>query len=169
MLRFVHLSDIHFSNRVAKFGFDPDKELRSRVLDDISLMKGRLGPAIGVLVSGDVAYAGKRAEYEDAAKWLDRVCDAAGCDREEVRVCPGNHDIDQAVITENPLIQDGQDAVRSKENPYERGRALDQRLGQKDARALFYAPLAAYNDFAARYESSFFADEESFVWSVTTR
>lgn len=164
MLRFIHLSDIHFSNHIAKYGFDPDEELRNRVIQDIALMRGRLGPANGVLVSGDIAYAGKRAEYEDAADWLDRVCDAAGCDREEVRVCPGNHDIDQAVIKENSLIQDGHDAVRGKETPYERSRALDQRLSQKEARALFYAPLAAYNDFAARYESSFFADEESFVW-----
>ena len=164
MLRFVHLSDIHFSNRRADFGFDPDRELRNRVIADIALMKDRLGRATGVLVSGDVAFAGKRAEYEDAAEWLDRVCDAAGCDREEVRICPGNHDIDQQILKENPLIQDGQDAVRSKDNPYDRERALEQRLSQKDARSLFYAPLAAYNDFAARYESSFFADEENFVW-----
>jgi len=164
MLRFIHLSDIHFSNRVAKFGFDPDRELRNRVLEDIITMKGHLGPATAVLVTGDVAFAGQRAEYEDAAQWLDRVCDAAGCDREEVFVCPGNHDIDQGVIKENSLIQDGHDAVRRLENSYDRQRALEQRLGQKDARALFYAPLAAYNDFAARYESSFFADEDSFVW-----
>ena len=164
MLRFVHLSDIHFSNRVAKFGFDPDRELRNRVIEDIQVMRERLGHAAAVLVSGDVAYAGKRIEYEDAAKWLDRVCSAAGCEPEAVWICPGNHDIDQDVIKDNFLIQDGHDAVRRMENPYDRERALEQRLGQKDARALFYAPLAAYNDFAARYESSFFADEESFVW-----
>lgn len=164
MLRFVHLSDIHFSNRRANFGFDPDRELQNRVIADIAQMRGKLGPATGVLVSGDIAFAGKRAEYDDAAEWLDRVCDAADCDREEVRICPGNHDVDQDVLKGNPLIQDGHDAVRAKNTPYDRERALEQRLSQKDVRALFYAPLAAYNEFAARYESSFFADEDNFVW-----
>lgn len=163
MLRFIHLSDIHFSNKAAKFGFDPDRELRNRVIEDIITMKDRIGPATAVLVTGDVAYAGQRAEYEDAAQWLDCVCDAAGCDREEVLICPGNHDIDQGAIKGNFLIQDGHDAVRRADTPHDRDRALELRLCQKDARSLFYAPLAAYNDFAARYESSFFADEESFV------
>lgn len=164
MLRFIHLSDIHFSNRTAKFGFDPDRELRNRVLQDIVTMKGHLGLAAAILVTGDVAYAGQRAEYQDAAQWLDSICDAAGCDRQEVLVCPGNHDIDQRVIKDNPLIQDGHDAVRRPDKYYERERALEQRLAQKDARSLFYAPLAAYNDFAARYQCSFFADENNFVW-----
>jgi hypothetical protein len=164
MLRFVHLSDIHFSNRGAKFGFDPDRELRNRVLQDIATMKECLGPATAVLVTGDVAYAGQRAEYEDAARWLDSICDAAGCDRKEVLVCPGNHDIDRSVIKNNFLIKDGHDAVRRLDNPYDRQRALEERLCQADARSLFYAPLAAYNDFAERYQCSFFADEKDFVW-----
>jgi 3',5'-cyclic AMP phosphodiesterase CpdA len=163
MLRFVHLSDIHFSNRGSKIGFDPDGELRSRMLADIKTKMAELGPATAILVSGDIAYAGQRSEYEDAATWLDDVCDAALCDRAQVRVCPGNHDIDQGVIKENPLIQDGHDAVRRETAAYDRESALDRRLRQSAVSAMFYAPLAAYNNFAARYESSFFADEESFA------
>lgn len=163
-LRFIHLSDIHFSNRVARFGFDPDRELRSRIVDDVRIMRDKLGDATAVLVSGDIAYAGQRSEYDDAAEWLNDICDAGGCARSEVRLCPGNHDIDQNVIKLNPLIQDGHNAVRRGEKYFDRCTALDQRLNQVEARAMFYSPLAAYNDFAARYESSFFADETSFVW-----
>jgi len=163
-LRFVHLSDIHFSNRVAGFGFDPDRELRSAVARDIVAMRERLGNSDAVLISGDVAFAGKREEYEDAALWLDEVCVAAGCRSEDVFMCAGNHDVDQSVIRANPLIQDGHDAVRRGADFPSRDAALTQRLVQPEARNLFYSPMAAYNEFAARYQSSFFADAKTFVW-----
>ena len=157
-LRFVHLSDIHFNNRIASFGFDPDRALRGILTQDIAEMREKWGRADAVLVTGDIAFSGKRAEYEDAAAWLDEVCDAAGCGKESVLMCPGNHDVDQEVIRSNPLIQDGHDAVRRGQTHFDRDTALTSRLVQPDARALFYSPISAYNDFAARYQSSFFAD-----------
>lgn len=67
-VRFVHLSDIHFNKKAATFGFDPDRELRRLVQRDIAEQRLQLGPANAVLVSGDIAYAGKREEFEDAAR-----------------------------------------------------------------------------------------------------
>lgn len=163
-LRFIHLSDIHFNNRAASYGFDPDRELRRAVERDIAEMRDRLGDVDAVLISGDIAFAGKREEFEDAAQWLDNICTAAGCGPEAVFMCPGNHDVDQSVIQNNPLIQDGHDAIRRGNNHFDRDRALTQRLVQPAARALFYSPIAAYNEFAARYQSSFFADSNTFVW-----
>ncbi|MCY0854992.1 metallophosphoesterase [Cupriavidus sp. D39] len=163
-IRFVHLSDIHFNRRAAAFGFDPDRELRRLVQRDIAEKVNTLGPMNAVLVTGDIAYAGKRDEFDVAAKWLDEVCEAAQCGKEAVLLCPGNHDVDRAVIERNQLIQDGHDAVRKGTTFYDRDMALTRRLTQTEARALFYASLAEYNSFAARYQSSFFADEHTFVW-----
>jgi len=163
-LRFVHLSDIHFSHRQASFGFDPDLALREAVIADVADKRAELGPMDAILVSGDIAYAGKPSEYEDAAKWLDALTEAAGCDPADVWLCPGNHDIDQAVITSNPMLQDSHDKIRSFDQFHERDRELTNRLVQPAARQLFYAPLAAYNDFAARYQSAFFADDLTYAW-----
>lgn len=163
-LRFVHLSDIHFSNRVAGFGFDPDREIRNRLLIDIEKRCAELGRPNALLVSGDIAYAGKRSEYENAAQWLDSICDAVGCARDAVYLCPGNHDVDQQVIRDNSMIADSQDAVRREQTLFEQDRALSSRLVQPVARDLFYAPLREYNEFAARYGSTFYADGESFAW-----
>ena len=99
-LRFVHLSDIHFSNKAVNVGFNPDRVLREAVVADIKKQREKLGPMTAILVSGDIAYAGKKDEYEDAAKWLDEITLAAGCGLTDVWLCPGNHDIDQAVIKE---------------------------------------------------------------------
>lgn len=163
-LRFVHLSDIHFSYRQASFGFDPDSALREAVIADVADKRAELGPMDAILVSGDIAYAGKAAEYDDAAHWLDALTEAAGCDHSDVWLCPGNHDIDQAVIASNPMLQDSHDKIRSFDHFHERDRELTNRLVQPAARQLFYAPLAAYNDFAARYQSAFFADDLNFAW-----
>ena len=152
MLRFVHISDIHFSNRDSKIGFDPDRELRNRMLGDIKTEIAKLGSATAILVSGDIAYAGQRTEYEDAAVWLDAVCDAAGCDLGTGANMPRqSRRVDQGVIRDNQLIQDGHDAVRREKEPFDRESALDKRLRQSAVGAMFYAPLAAYNNFAARY------------------
>lgn len=163
-LRFVHLSDIHFSNRTASIGFDPDSAMRQAVLDDIRVMRGRLGDSNAILVTGDIAFAGHRLEYNEAANWLADICEAAGCRPESVLLCPGNHDVDQDVIKANSLIQDGHDAVRRGADFYAKNKALIDRLVQPQAKALFYSPMAAFNDFAARYQCSFFADNQSFVW-----
>ncbi len=163
-LRFVHLSDIHFSHRAAQFGFDPDLVLREAVIEDIARMRATLGPIEAILVSGDIAYAGKKVEYDSAAVWLDDAAAAAGCDPTAVWMCPGNHDIDQDVIKANPLIQDSHDKIRSFDSFQDRDRELTRRLVQPDARALFYAPLAEYNEFSARYQSAFFADEHNYAW-----
>lgn len=163
-LRFVHLSDIHFDHRVAQFGFDQDRELRSAVVRDIAYMREQLGDATAILVSGDIAYSGKRSEFDDAAGWLEEVCMAAGCSSDSVFMCPGNHDVDQSVIKDNPLIQDGHDAIRREVTHYGRDQALSRRLIQPDACNLFYLPIATYNEFAARYQSSFYADVSAFVW-----
>lgn len=162
-LRFIHLSDIHFSNRVADVGFDPDRDIRNELMLDVEARCKTLGAADAVLVSGDIAFAGKKDEYDDAAIWLDAICDAASCDRDLVYTCPGNHDVDQQVIKDNPMIADGQEAVRSASNLYARDKTLMERLVQPVARNLFYAPLLEYNEFAARYGCSFYGDKESFA------
>jgi calcineurin-like phosphoesterase family protein len=165
-LRLVHLSDIHFSHRQAKFGFDPDLVLREHVVNDISNLRSELGPMDAILVSGDIAYAGKKPEYENAAAWLEEVTTAAGCDPTSVWLSPGNHDIDQDVIKANPTIQDSHNAIRAVEGFQQRDSELTRRLVQPQACALYYAPLAEFNEFAARYQSSFYADEHNYAWET---
>lgn len=162
-LRFVHLSDIHFNSQSASFGFDPDREIRNALKRDLAEMRARLGSADAILVSGDIAYAGKAEEFANAALWLDELCCEAGCGIEDVLLCPGNHDVDREVLRQNPLIDDGHEAVRRGTTFYDKDHALESRLVQPQARTLFYEPIAAYNEFAARYQCAFFADADTYV------
>ena len=162
-VRFVHLSDIHFSNRIASVGFDPDEDIRNELRLDVEKQCLLLGTCDAVLISGDIAFAGKKNEYESAAVWIDAICDAAGCARDAVYVCPGNHDVDQQIIRDNFIIADGQEAVRRGKDINDREKALLERLVQPIAGALFYEPLREYNEFAVRYGCSFYGTKENFA------
>jgi predicted MPP superfamily phosphohydrolase len=164
MLRLVHLSDIHFNRQYDGPGFDPDEDLRDRLASDLEQFAKERGSLTALLVSGDVAYSGKKVEYDNASAWLDRLCKVGGCPPDAVYVAPGNHDVDQSIIRANSLLQDAHDAIRAKATPVESEAALLRRLEEPDARTLFYAPLRDFNEFAARYECSFFADKDSYAW-----
>ena len=55
----------------------------------------RLGQIDLVLIAGDIAFSGKRTEYEEAARWLEQVTSLCGCKRTNVLMVPGNHDVDR--------------------------------------------------------------------------
>lgn len=80
----LHLSDIHFTVRSGD-NFDVFEDVRNELEEDIKRIVPTLpAPVAAIVVSGDIAFSGKRQEYETAAAWLDRVCELAGCDSQRV-------------------------------------------------------------------------------------
>ena len=164
-IRLIHLSDIHFS-RPSGFGFDPDAALRNELVNDTQRVLEELGGAANaIIVSGDIAYSGQKREYDDVAKWLDTLCTRVGCSQDAVYVCPGNHDINRSVLQDNILLTDAQVAVRAAPSGAARNEALRKRLTDTSAQSLFFSPLSEFNEFAVRYECSFFANKESYAWT----
>jgi predicted phosphodiesterase len=93
---FIHLSDIHFGQeRDHRVHIHAD--VKEQLLSDAGeVVRGLAGGiAHGILVTGDVAYSGKREQYEDAAKWLDALAEKVGCPIHRVQMVPGNHDLDR--------------------------------------------------------------------------
>ena len=54
----VHLSDIHFSKRHSGGVYDLDADLRNELERDAEQMHGQLGSIHGLLITGDIAFAG---------------------------------------------------------------------------------------------------------------
>jgi hypothetical protein len=161
-IRLLHLSDIHFRPPAA-IGHDPEYALRKDVLDDIAGIVANRGALDAVLVTGDIAFSGAESEYKEAAKWLDDVASAGGCEREMVYMCPGNHDVDRDYILKNSPVRDMHKSIRGERTNEERERELMIRLGEDTARKMIYEPLTAYNHFAGRYRSEFLGTER-FAW-----
>ncbi|KXS30988.1 MAG: putative phosphohydrolase [Candidatus Gallionella acididurans] len=90
-LLILHLSDIHIRTKdddILKRG----NAIGRAVFKDLSMADG-----VVVLVTGDIAYSGKRTEYELAKKLFDDVVKCIKSEKDvpvHVLMCPGNHDCD---------------------------------------------------------------------------
>jgi len=71
----LHLSDIHFRKNGGRYqDRTPNHHLRNELVRDIEAMQGKIGtnPDV-ILISGDIAFAGDKDEYEFATKWAGRA------------------------------------------------------------------------------------------------
>lgn len=148
---FLHLSDIHFKKTEVGQPDDPNLALRSDIIRDVRRMRNEIGrPADGILLTGDVAFAGRAEEYAFAYKWLEeKLCPEAGCPIEGVFVIPGNHDVDRNA--ENDIAQNmAREALRAKPanevNSY-----LRQWMRSRIASEVIFGPIQEYNRFAAKF------------------
>ena len=142
---FVHLSDIHFGQEKGGEIWIHD-DIKDRLIDDVKLVARKLeaGRAAGIVVTGDIAYGGRASEYKAAAAWLDKVAAAAGCDKIDIQVVPGNHDIDRDEITK--LTEMMLEEIAAKGEP-----ALDSFLKSDADRNLLFQRFSAYRPFAEGY------------------
>lgn len=93
-LRFLHLSDIHFSTKPGDEQI-VHTDVRDQLLHDLrNEIVPRLEKIDTVLIAGDIAFSGKREEYQKAAEWLEEVTSICKCERTAVLTVPGNHDVD---------------------------------------------------------------------------
>lgn len=89
-ISWLHVSDVHLRPRDA---WEQDLVLRA-MCDDIRSRRDTCA-ADFVLLSGDLAFSGKSAEYEIAAAFLDALSEACGVPTARIYCVPGNHDVDR--------------------------------------------------------------------------
>ena len=110
-LTFLHLSDIHFRRGESGDVYDLDADLRNELERDVvQIIQSKRLVVDGMLVTGDIAFAGQKEEFEIASEWLASLCDLVGCPREAVWTVTGNHDVDRKVIEDSetcaPITKD---------------------------------------------------------------
>jgi len=110
-----------------------------------------------VLVTGDIAFSGKQAEYERATAWLRQLCASIDCPAESVWVVPGNHDVDRSLASDvvTKMIHDN---IRTK-GEAEIDAQLGAVAGHAQSAAALIGPLAEYNRFAAYFQCSISAEK----------
>ncbi|HGR4956595.1 metallophosphoesterase [Klebsiella aerogenes] len=97
---FVHVSDIHFGQEKddrVHIHADVKRQLIADARHVISNIAG--GAAYGILVTGDIAQSGTKAEYEAAGEWLDQLAASIGVEIHCVQMVPGNHDLDRSKLS----------------------------------------------------------------------
>lgn len=142
---FVHLSDIHFGQEKDGGTGAENADAKKRLIEDARTEVGKLrGKVHGVIVSGDIAYSGQEEEYVLAAEWLAELTDAIGCERTDVQMIPGNHDIDRTKITNT--IDSVLYSIREGGDEW-----LDRHLDNEDDCKVLYERFDAYKGFALDY------------------
>src|SRR4051812_36267616 len=160
-IRMIHLSDIHFGQELDDGSFHLQQDIRDGVTEDCERMRAKFGKANGIVVTGDVAFAGKKEEYDRAGAWLDRIGDVVGCERSAVHIIPGNHDIDLSKIDYGvELLHKSVRDCSAEDVDKILAKILgnDIRSISSSAVALF-EKLAAYREFSNRYESDFQSEQ----------
>ena len=144
-LRFIHLSDIHFGQERGQDVYI-HSDVREQVLEDVRDLRERLPDRNidGIIVTGDLAFAGKPAEYEEAGTFLDRLTSCVGCKRTAVQVIPGNHDIDRQSISKASGLMLSEITTNG-------AAALDSFLENEDDREVLFGRLKHYRKFADAY------------------
>lgn len=150
MLTFIHLSDIHFSKRNDEGQFDIDQQIRRAVSDDIESKPANGAAYDGLLLTGDIGFAGKIDDYERAEQWLDEIFARAGVDPTTTFCVPGNHDVDRAFVDPALPLWDSHVRLRGSNDPVVWRDIIDKQL-HRDPLHTLLAPLTAYNGFAQRY------------------
>lgn len=149
---FLHLSDIHFRSKEFSRDDDPNGALRDDIIDDVKRMRAKIGrPADAILISGDIAFAGEKDEYQFATDWLKNLlCPAAGCSMDDIFVIPGNHDVDRGK-TASRMHADARNSLRQLGGDTADD-VLREYLSEPTSSQLIFAPLENYNTFAAQFE-----------------
>lgn len=146
MLTFIHLSDIHFSSVDDGSQFDLNQKIRKALVEDLSTRPAGT-EYDALLITGDIAFSGKKEEYETAKDFLEEIYDQTGLSMKETYVVPGNHDVDRNYVQPNFPLWDSHEKIRRNANPTHWRETIKTQI-QKDPAQLLLTPFRGYNDFA---------------------
>jgi predicted phosphodiesterase len=162
-ISFIHLSDIHFvklSNNPA----DIDRDLRDAIITDLTVnAKKSLNNISGILVTGDIAFSGARAEYEIAKKYLNDISDIFSIKPSDIYCVPGNHDINQVAALESHIVYQEQCAIDSHSSIDDADKAFAKSINDPRFNDVLFEPIQEYNEFASRFNCNISPDR--ITWS----
>ena len=129
------------------------------MLRDIKQQIVECGPAAAILIGGDIAFKGTEEEYGTATAWISELCDVAGCSQEQVFIVPGNHDVNRETIRMRLATRNAQAAIAGVPQNM-RERIFREQISDPDTAQALLTPIAAYNDFAAKYSCQVYLPEQ---------
>lgn len=127
-LRWLHLSDLHFK---AEEKWDRRATLAALIRKVKELKEEGRGPDL-VFLTGDIAFSGKKAEYDQAFAFLDQLQAATGLEMSKrFFLIPGNHDVDRGLVKkaeDRTLKAESQGEIEELLGDHEMMKRLGRRL-----------------------------------------
>ncbi|MEM6455481.1 MAG: metallophosphoesterase, partial [Acidobacteriota bacterium] len=138
--RWLHLSDLHMREGQ---GWERRKILKGLVSHLAEQREAGLAPDI-VCVTGDIAFSGKRTEYDEATLLFKQIGEAIGHDPKNSGrwfLVPGNHDVGRSKIKRTDRAILGSVSTQDE---------IEELLQDGDTMELIGRRLDAYYDFTGR-------------------
>lgn len=162
-IAFIHLSDIHFRKSSGN-GADIDADLRNAILTDIKYnAKENLCNVKGILIGGDIAFAGQREEYDIAKEFLKELASILEIDEKSIYCVPGNHDVNQQFVKNSKSILDAQSELDKSETLDLADSLLEKYILDQASPNLLFKSIEEYNNFVAIYGCNI--NSERPVWT----
>ena len=99
MVRILHLSDIHFGRNNPIYNLEVEFQKKDTILQEIIQIISKMEDKPDhIIMTGDIAWHGKKQEFEEALKWFEQLLAAAALSAEDITVCPGNHDVNRGYV-----------------------------------------------------------------------
>jgi 3',5'-cyclic AMP phosphodiesterase CpdA len=138
-LTWLHVSDFHFTS--ATDGFSQTVACNA-LLEDVSVRAEEHGPISFILVSGDIAFSGRPAEYTRATEFMDELASCLSLAPSDFFFVPGNHDVNRNL---HAFAQIGAKQALSSQQ------AVDLALGDRVRISDLAARQGAYRDFVEHF------------------
>ena len=152
MIKLLQISDIHFH---AFPGDDEDefRNMRQKLLEDLDYVRDHFAPIDTVLICGDIAFSGKKEEYQIARNFIKDILAklTKGGKHPNVFTVPGNHDKDRSIYEETRYVLNT--ILASEKTSYANDFVSKIRKSENDTLKILYAPFAEYNNFASDFSS----------------
>lgn len=107
-INILHLSDLHFgieyNRKIPKAELGKRKTTLIQLVDCLGFISKNhedWRPDI-IAITGDIGFAGKKEDYANAKEWLIKLLTEVGVNKEDLILCPGNHDRFIEDIMNNP-------------------------------------------------------------------
>lgn len=112
VMKWLHLSDIHFNIG----GYDTSV-LKSKLIEFLKEQNMDF-----IVITGDVFYKNKvdvRA-MKEVENYIREICLSCNCDKKNIYICQGNHDLDRDNASRNKLIDDIRNHEKEFTSSYEK-------------------------------------------------
>ncbi|MCU0285786.1 MAG: SUMF1/EgtB/PvdO family nonheme iron enzyme [Acidobacteria bacterium] len=149
----LHLSDIHFKRKKDKDHITFRQTVQQRLLEAVSAHLAKHGDPDFLVITGDIAFSGKKEEYNEAFTFLTGL--KGILPKAEFLAVPGNHDVDRDKIDEFLSLQ--------KHIVLEN--LTDKFLeNEKKVKHYINVKVKAYRDFIHRLNPGLYQSKEDYFW-----
>jgi len=156
---FVHLSDIHLNEEDIQKDFGAN--IRQEVINDV--LELEFENITGIIISGDIAFSGKKNEYIKAIEYIKELTNNLKCNAEDVWIVPGNHDVDRNVHKNLILVKDVASELRAK-GPDNCDDIFKHKLKDLQYPFMVLKHLDEYNAFAEKFSCP--TNSNKLFWDV---